>query len=101
MRAPERPRSDGPLGRCVGLRRRGKNEKSLRGLVQQRVKDPKFAQPPSREGSRRCPGDVEIFCTTPSRRRLDFDMRGAATGAPAKSLIRKAQAKNLFDVIGY
>ncbi|MEI9803529.1 MAG: transcriptional regulator [Pseudolabrys sp.] len=86
--------------------------KSFRGLVQGQVKtDKKFAEALLREGiDAMLSGDVETGKTILGdyiKATVGFEKLGAATGAPAKSLIRmfgpkgNPQAKNLFNVIGY
>jgi DNA-binding phage protein len=85
--------------------------KSFRELVQQQVKDDsKFAEALLREGvDAMLSGDVETGKTILRdyiKATIGFERLGAATGAPAKSLIRmfgprgNPQAKNLFNVIG-
>ncbi len=86
--------------------------KSFRALVQRHVKDDaKFAQALLREGvDAMLSGDGETGKTILRdyiKATIGFERLGAATGAPAKSLIRmfgprgNPQAKNLFNVIGY
>jgi DNA-binding phage protein len=86
--------------------------KSFRELVQRHVKDDaKFAEALLREGvDAMLSGDVETGKTILRdyiKATIGFEKLGAATGAPAKSLIRmfgprgNPQAKNLFNVIGY
>jgi hypothetical protein len=81
-------------------------------LVQRHVKrDKKFAEALLREGvDAMLSGDVEtgkIILRDYIKATVGFEKLGAATGAPAKSLIRmfgprgNPQAKNLFSVIGY
>jgi len=86
--------------------------KSLHPLVQANAKrDKKFAEALLREGiDAMLSGDVETGKTILRdyiKATVGFEKLGAATGAPAKSLIRmfgpngNPQAKNLFSVIGY
>src|SRR5258707_2172490 len=86
--------------------------KSFRELVQRHVKDDaKFAEALLREGvDAMLSGEVETGKTILRdyiKATIGFETLGAATGAPAKSLIRmfgprgNPQAKNLFSVIGY
>jgi hypothetical protein len=86
--------------------------KSFGELVQQHVKDdPKFAEALLREGvDALLSGDVETGKTILRdyiKATIGFEELGAATGAPAKRLIRmfgprgNPQAKNLFSVLGY
>jgi len=86
--------------------------KSFRELVQRHVKDDaEFAEALLREGvDAMLAGDVETGKTILRdyiKATIGFERLGAATGAPAKSLIRmfgprgNPQAKNLFNVIGY
>ena len=86
--------------------------KSFKKLVQRHVKnDAKFAEALLREGvDAMLAGDVETGKTILRdyiKATIGFEKLGAATGAPAKSLIRmfgprgNPQAKNLFSVIGY
>ncbi len=86
--------------------------KSFRELVHQHVRDdPKFAEALLREGvDALLSGDVEAGKTILRdyiKATVGFEKLGAATGAPAKSLIRmfgprgNPQAKNLFGVLGY
>ena len=86
--------------------------KSFRDLVQRHVKDDaRFAEALLREGlDAMLSGDVETGKTILRdyiKATIGFEKLGAATGAPAKSLIRmfglrgNPQAKNLFNVIGY
>jgi len=86
--------------------------KSFKTLVQRHVKrDKKFAEALLREGvDAMLSGDVEtgkIILRDCIKATVGFEKLGAATGAPAKSLIRmfgprgNPQAKNLFSVIGY
>jgi len=86
--------------------------KSFKDLVQSRVKtDKKFAEALLREGiDALLSGDVDTGKTILRdyiKATVGFEELGAATGAPAKSLIRmfgprgNPQAKNLFSVIGY
>lgn len=86
--------------------------KSFKDLVQQHVKnDAKFAEALLREGiDALLSGDLETGKTILRdyiKATVGFEKLGAATGAPAKSLIRmfgprgNPQAKNLFNVIGY
>jgi len=88
------------------------NTKSFSELVQRRVKgDRKFAEALLREGiDALLSGDVEtgkIILRDYIKATIGFEKLGAATGAPAKSLIRmfgprgNPQAKNLFSVISY
>jgi len=86
--------------------------KSFKKLVQRHVRsDAKFAEALLREGvDAMLAGDVETGKTILRdyiKATVGFEKLGAATGAPAKSLIRmfgprgNPQAKNLFSVIGY
>ncbi len=86
--------------------------KSFRELVQRHVKaDAKFAEALLREGvDAMLSGDAETgkaILRDYIKGTVGFERLGAATGAPAKSLIRmfgprgNPQAKNLFNVIGY
>ena len=86
--------------------------KSFRELIQRHVKDDaKFAEALLREGvDAMLAGDVETGKTILRdyiKATIGFERLGAATGAPAKSLVRifgprgNPQAKNLFSVIGY
>ena len=86
--------------------------KGFKTLVQRHVKrDKKFAEALLREGvDAMLSGDVEtgkIILRDYIKATVGFERLGAATGAPAKSLIRmfgprgNPQAKNLFSVIGY
>jgi hypothetical protein len=86
--------------------------KSFKTLVQRHVKrDKKFAEALLREGvDAMLSGDVEtgkIILRDCIKATVGFEKLGAATGAPAKSLIRmfgprgNPQAKNLFSVIGF
>jgi DNA-binding phage protein len=86
--------------------------KSFKKLVQRHVKnDTKFAEALLREGvDAMLAGDVETGKTILRdyiKATIGFEKLGAATGAPAKSLIRmfgprgNPQARNLFSVIGY
>jgi DNA-binding phage protein len=86
--------------------------KSFRELVQRHVKDDaSFAVALLREGvDAMLSGDVETGKTILRdyiKATIGFEKLGAATGAPAKSLIRmfgprgNPQAKDLFSVIGY
>jgi len=88
------------------------NTKSFRELVQWHVKeDARFAEALLREGvDAMLSGDVEAgkaILRNYIKATIGFESLGAATGAPAKSLIRmfgprgNPQAKNLFGVIGY
>jgi DNA-binding phage protein len=88
------------------------NTKSFTELVQRHVReDTKFAEALLREGvDAMLSGDVETGKTILRdyiKATIGFEKLGAATGAPAKSLIRmfgprgNPQAKNLFSVIGY
>ena len=86
--------------------------KIFRELVQRHVKDDaSFAEALLREGvDAMLSGDVETGKTILRdyiKATIGFERLGAATGAPAKSLIRmfgprgNPQAKNLFSVLGY
>ena len=86
--------------------------RSFKELVQRRVRsDTKFAEALLREGiDALIWGDVESgksLLRDYIKATVGFEKLGAATGAPAKSLIRmfgpsgNPQAKNLFSVIGY
>jgi hypothetical protein len=86
--------------------------KSFRELVQRHVRDDAlFAEALLREGvDAMLSGDVETGKTILRdyiKATIGFEKLGAATGAPAKSLIRmfgprgNPQARNLFSVIGY
>ena len=86
--------------------------KPFRELVQGRVKtDKKFAEALLREGiDAMLSGDVDTGKTILRdyiKATVGFEKLGAATGKPAKSLIRmlgprgNPQARNLFGIIGY
>src|SRR5277367_5723480 len=86
--------------------------KSFRALVQQQVAtDPAFAEALLREGiDTMLAGDVDTgkaILRDYIKATVGFEKLGAATGKPAKSLIRmlgprvNPQARNLFGIIGY
>ena len=86
--------------------------KSFKELVQRRVAaDPEFAAALLREGiDIMLTGDVDTgksILRDYIKATVGFEKLGAATGTPAKSLIRmlgprgNPQARNLFGVIGY
>jgi DNA-binding phage protein len=86
--------------------------RDFKELVQKRVaRDPAFAEALLREGiDTMLAGDVDTgkaILREYIKATIGFEKVGAATGTPAKSLIRmlsprgNPQARNLFSIIGY
>jgi hypothetical protein len=86
--------------------------KSFKALVQEHVAtDRAFAEAPLRDGVETLlSGDVDTgkaILRDYIKATVGFEKLGAATGTPAKSLIRmlgprgNPQARNLFSIIGY